>query len=232
MADNDYSILFVDDDTTMLRILQRTFGQIETFHFYTAANSTEAISKCSSDIDLVLLDIHLGETGADGLTVAKHLRETKYDGIICMFTGDTSPSLLFQAILAGANDYILKGPKCNIVKEITRLIKMGKDISDANADNPIEESAYLRTRGLSSNETQLLSDFATYGYPRIKEFAIQLNISETCLWKRLARIRDKLNMDSTSQIAHLLTSISLMDVRNGRSRLLYSDIPWNRSKDK
>ena len=218
MREKSHSILFVDDDPTMLSILERIFGPMENYKYITAIDSKNALEKCSPEIDLVLLDIHLGEDGSDGIYVANKLRENHYDGIICMFTGDASPALLFQSVLAGANDYILKGPTCDIVKEVSRLVALGKDKFDNSDDilvKPIEESGYLRTLGLSNKETQLLSYFAEYGYPRIKEFAVHMNVSETCLWKRLARIRDKLKMDSTSQIAHLLTSISLMDVRNG-----------------
>ena len=216
-----YAMLFVDDDPVMLNIFKRTFGQMEMFRLHTASNTVEAMDLYSPDIDLILLDIHLGENYSSGVRIASMLREKGFKGIICMFTGDASPALLFQSVLAGANDYILKGPTCNLVGEIMRLIEFGKDDSDGQEEilrNPIEESAYLRSAGLSGKETLLLKEFAENGYPRIKEFAVKLSISETCLWKRLARIRDKLRMDSTSQIAHLLTSLSMMDVANSKQR--------------
>ena len=230
---NRQSILIVDDDLPLLGMLEQTFRRMTHFGVLTVSNSREALDACTADTDLVLLDIHLGECGTDGLSVARFLRKIGYKGIICMFTGDPSPIMLFQSILAGANDYILKGTACNIVDEVRRLIKLGTDdIGDCRETvfNPIEESAYFRSTGLSNNETNLLNEFAHRGYPRIKEFAACLNISETCLWKRLARIRDKLQMDSMAQIAHLLTTISMMDVSNEKNRSISASDISARSK--
>ena len=96
---------------------------------------------------------------------------------------------------------------------VTERVATESDIAESYASKIIEHSRFLKSAGLCDSEIHLLSIYVKNNYPRVKEFSVLLDISETSLWKRLARIRGKLRLDNMSQIAHLLTSLSLIENR-------------------
>ena len=215
------SILVVDDDTVFLKMMSRILGDSDKYHVYTANRALEALDMLSNEIDLVILDIYFfdnDKNDIDGIECLSLFREKGYDGIICMYTGDPSPTLLFQAVLAGADDYIVKGEEYDICTEIEKLLKHDAPAGTGEKEGFSIDCAFLRSRGLTQQQVDLLDAYAEYGYPRIKEFANRMGISETSLWKRLSRIRDKLGMDSMSQITHLMTSITILNSRMEKRR--------------
>ena len=99
------SILIVDDDTDILKMMSRVLGYGDEYCIYTSNRASEALGMLSKPIDLVILDIYFlddEKNDIDGIECLRLLREKGYNGIICMYTGDPSPTLLFQAALAGA----------------------------------------------------------------------------------------------------------------------------------
>ena len=106
----------------------------------------------------------------------------------------------------GADYFIVKGGKCNLVEEAVRMLEQKEEDHAWSIENNIVEGAYLRSRGLLREQTALLNDYMRLGYPRIKEFSRMLGISDQIIWKRLSRIKKKLNMDNMSMVAHLLTA--------------------------
>ena len=226
-----YKILLVDDDSHSLDLFTRAFEKVAGHCVLVAAVSTDALDVLSIRADLVLVNFHLKPSPEGGISAARCVRENGYLGPLWIFNGDACPSLLFSALLVGADEYLLQ---CNPDELIAQLkqIAVTRAVVSRNNDAPlpstpretsllsrvIRQSPYLKIAGLSESETTLLGEFAVNGYPRLKEFSGRLSVSETSLWKRFARIRDKLNMDSMSQIAHLVTLLSMMETRREHRR--------------
>lgn len=207
------SILVADDDEQILRSMVRMLSTKYKTNILSTKNTRDTIAVMQSRLpDLVLLDVHFEEEEQNGIDCVRQARAAGYQGVICMMTADLNPTVLLQAGLAGANDYLIKGSSCDLLAEVDRLLHLTTDDYLAEeCRDPITETAFLRSRNLSTKQIALLSEFAAYGYPRIKEFANQLQISETCLWKRLSRIREKLGVDAMTQITHLLTAIKVYE---------------------
>ncbi|MCP4614596.1 MAG: response regulator transcription factor [Planctomycetes bacterium] len=214
------TILIVDDEVAILRSVKRVLSEGGKYKIQTADNTKSALDLITPNYpDLIILDIHLCDDNIDGIETIRTIRNNGYNGIICMLTGDTNPDMLFQAAVAGADDYIIKGPTCNLVDEIEYLFTRRIENSENKSEmTTILDNAFLRSIRLSEEQTKLLSDFAILEYPSVKELACKMGISETSLWKRLSRIRDKLGMDCMTQITHLLTTLSIFRIRAGKRK--------------
>lgn len=211
-----WTVLVIDDEKAVLQIVAQSLTRTGRYNVIAVDNADEARRLIDEHRpDLILFDIHFKDGKRDGVECVRRIRESGYKGIVCMFTGDPAPELLFQAALAGADDYIVKSQACRLSDEVDHILERMTSTKETAVEPSefIKDSAFLRTRGLASGQVQLLSDFARLGYPRVKELACEIGVSESGIWKRLARIRDKLDMDSMTQITHLLTALSIFSAR-------------------
>jgi len=211
MHNNRSNILIVDDENVIVEYVESVFKQSEKFQCIGAlsvASALEAIKKYNPDI--VFLDIHFGQHHLNGVQCIRLARESGYNGIICIYSSDSSVELLLYGAIVGADDFIIKGGKCNLVEEAHRMLEQKEKDRTWSIENNIVEGAYLRSRGLLREQAALLNDYMRFGYPRIKEFSRMLGISDQIVWKRLSRIKKKLDMDNMSMVAHLLTVVSLL----------------------
>ncbi len=104
------NVLLVDDSSTMRRI-QKT--QLENFgvdKIIEAGDGEEAMEKLetSMPIDIILLDWNMPVM--DGLTFLKEVRKkSEYSKVkIFMCTSESEKPKVFEALQAGANNYIVK----------------------------------------------------------------------------------------------------------------------------
>lgn len=99
------SILVVDDEETVLNLVQRILEEAG-YSVVTAANGEEAFDKVLRDgIGLMLLDIKM--PGLDGFQVLDLIRERSNIPVI-MLTGLAEVDSLLDALNNGADDYITK----------------------------------------------------------------------------------------------------------------------------
>jgi len=98
-------VLVVDDDTRILRMLQRML-EFEGYRVLTAGNGKAVLNVFDEVIpDLVLLDIML--PNMDGYTVCQRIREFSQIPII-MITAKSSDKEKIRGLDAGADDYVTK----------------------------------------------------------------------------------------------------------------------------
>ncbi len=159
--------------------------------------------------DLFLVDIHLGGEH-DGLDFLQSIRNGGYMGKAVVISGDTSREQFFRAALAGADDFLLKGPHVDVGKEVIRFLD-GKDAPE-QAKMTVSELGYLRTFGLSPREIEVLEEFCD-GFPRYREFAERIDKPERQVRKLFSRVLSKLGLENLSQLAHVLTVCSFMLTR-------------------
>jgi DNA-binding response OmpR family regulator len=105
VVENKTSILAVDDDVYVLRMLKRALEN-DGFSVITASNGEQALNLLTEKYpDLVLLDITM--PGIDGYAVCIRLREFSRIPII-MITARGTDEEIVKGLEAGADDYVLK----------------------------------------------------------------------------------------------------------------------------
>lgn len=114
-------ILVVDDDTNVLRLIQRVL-ELEGFEVVTASSGESAISLLEKNsFSLVLLDIMM--PGISGLTVCRTIRKTSNIPII-MVTAKGNINEKLQGFDAGADDYVTKPfPTKELVARVNAVLR-------------------------------------------------------------------------------------------------------------
>jgi len=101
-------VLVIDDDFMVARIHARFVGQVEGFEVVaTAGTASEALESVERDRpDLVLLDVHLPDTG--GIELLRQLRASKYDVGVIVITAAREADTVRGALHGGASSYLTK----------------------------------------------------------------------------------------------------------------------------
>jgi two-component system cell cycle sensor histidine kinase/response regulator CckA len=102
------TILVVEDEQLMLRVLKRTFSQ-QGYEVFTAADGEEAIEVYRShkkEIDVVLLDIGLPKIS--GVIVFRKMKEDNPDVRIVIASGYLEPQVKAEMLRAGVKHFFLK----------------------------------------------------------------------------------------------------------------------------
>jgi two-component system OmpR family response regulator len=147
------SILIVDDDPRMCRLLARYLGQ-EGYGIDTASSGKEMWERLAAiKVDLVLLDIRLPDE--DGFTLVKELRQRPNLAII-MVTGKSDPFDKVLGLELGADDYITKP-----FDERELLARVRSVLRRASAERPSSEAARRNVVIFSGWQLDLLAQELT-----------------------------------------------------------------------
>lgn len=107
-------VLVVDDDEDLRGAVAEQLALQEHFHVLQAGSAAEALSTVRVQTpDLVLLDVGLPDM--DGREAVKLLRREGYANPIIMLTGQTSDADTVLGLEAGANDYVPKPFRFNVL---------------------------------------------------------------------------------------------------------------------
>ncbi len=107
-------LLLVDDDEDLRLSLAEQLMLHEEFSILQAANGVDAVAAARTQSpDLILLDVGLPDM--DGREAVKLLRREGYSNPIIMVTGHTSDADTVLGLESGANDYISKPFKFNVL---------------------------------------------------------------------------------------------------------------------
>jgi two-component system response regulator MprA len=100
------SVLIVDDDPKLLKMLQRTFVY-EGFHVLSAANGNEALAQIQAHHpDVIVLDWLM--PGLDGITVLERLRAAGDKTLVLLLTARDAIENRVEGLESGADDYLVK----------------------------------------------------------------------------------------------------------------------------
>ena len=100
------TVLVVDDDPKLLKMLQRTLAY-EGFHVFSATNGNEALSALQAHRpDVVVLDWLL--PGIDGIGVLQRLRAAGDKTLVLMLTARDTVENRVEGLETGADDYLVK----------------------------------------------------------------------------------------------------------------------------
>ena len=132
MNEQDYTILVVDDEERIRRLL-KMYLEREGFMIEEAQDGTEALAKAfAKDYDLILLDIMMPEI--DGIEVTRRLRDKKSTPII-MLTAKGEEANRVQGFEVGTDDYIVKpfSPR-EVVLRVKALLRRASKTSYLNTE--------------------------------------------------------------------------------------------------
>ena len=128
-----YTILIVDDDPRICRLIQRYLEQ-EGYRICTASSGKEMRQKLAEvKVDLILLDIRLPDE--DGFTLAKELSSLPNLAIIIV-SGKSDPRDKVLGLELGADDYVTKP-----FDERELLARVRSVLRRASQKNPASEVA-------------------------------------------------------------------------------------------
>jgi len=125
-------ILLVDDEPDLLSGLKRSFAKrLPDIEVLTAKDGNEALAKLEQDdIDLVLMDIMMGET--NGLEILDQIQAVRPQLTVIMMTGYGTIELAVDAIRRGAWDFITKPLELDA---LARLLRKGLERSALLSEN-------------------------------------------------------------------------------------------------
>ena len=196
-------ILIVDDHPIVRDGLKQILGDTDDLVVSgEAGNADEALALVrDSDFDLVVLDITL--PGRTGIDLLRDLRRERPALPVLMLSIHPEDELGIRAVKAGASGFLSK--ECasdDLVRAIQLIVSGNKYISRALADRLIEEIQRDTNRPpheqLSDREYEVMSLIATGS--SMKEVAAALSLSKSTVSTYRARILDKLNVKSNSEI--------------------------------
>jgi len=124
-----FSILLVDDDPTVVRVLSHILSGIEPLRFATSGRMALKLARESTP-DLVLLDVDMPELS--GFEVCKEFKSdpTLAQVPIIFITSHESPQLETVGLQLGAVDFISKPPHTSLVLARVRTYQRLKMLSD------------------------------------------------------------------------------------------------------
>jgi two-component system response regulator MprA len=159
----DASILVVDDDAPIRRMLDRTLSA-EGYAVESAADGGAALAAVErSTPDLIVLDV--GLPGVDGLSVSRRLRAKGLAVPVLLLTARDAVADRVAGLDSGADDYLVKPFATEeLLARVRALLRRGKAPEEllAFADVTLDSATRVVQRGgesvlLSERETDLLA---------------------------------------------------------------------------
>ena len=200
-------LLLVDDHAlfreSVARLLQSEPGFEVVAH---CGSGTEALQiiKSSSNIDIVLLDLDLGqERGADFL---ERLRNTRFDGKVLLVTADVNDNEVPGLIRKGISGVFMKhGSPSLLIQGIRETMEgkalFGQDVLRRALQSVEVRSADQRPSKLTERERQVLS-FVFEGLSN-KQIADRLQVSEAAIKASLQQLFAKTGVRTRSQLVRV-----------------------------
>lgn len=101
------TILAVDDEPHMLKLLERIIAEKTPYQIQTTSNSLEIPDILrQSHFDLIITDLMM--PGMDGMDILRHIRETNRSEVVIIMTAFGSLDTAVDALQQGVFDYITK----------------------------------------------------------------------------------------------------------------------------
>jgi DNA-binding NarL/FixJ family response regulator len=163
-------------------------------------------------IDVVLLDITM--PGLTGLDALKQIKLENPDLPILVLSMHPEDQYGIRVLKAGAGGYLMKSAAPDqLVGAIRKVYRGGKYVSPALAEKMAfglqTGASGLPHEVLSDREYQVLCMIASG--KTVKEIAAELALSEKTVSTYRARILEKMNMKTNSELTHYAIKLGLVD---------------------
>jgi two-component system nitrate/nitrite response regulator NarL len=200
-------VLLIDDHAlfreSVARLLQSEPGFEVVAHCGSGAEALQIIES-SKEIDIVLLDLDLGEEkGADFLDL---LRTARFDGKVLLVTADVNDSEVLSLIRKGISGVFMKhGSPALLIQGIRETMEgkalFGQDLLRRALERAEVPGVDQRRLKLTERERQVLS-FVFEGLAN-KQIADRLQISETAVKASLQQLFAKTGVRTRSQLVRV-----------------------------
>ena len=207
MSASALQILLVDDHTILRRGLRLMLEKLPGVKAVSEASSCPGALEqiAAATPDLVILDAHLPEM--DGVEGTRRILAQHPGMKIIMLSGDSSASLILDALRAGALAYVTKENKPEEVAGAIQSVMAGKayfspEVATAIArycrENALTPASAPAKPVLSESEKRLLQ-LVAHG-KRNKEIAVHLNVSTKSVEAYRSRLMSKLGCASPAEL--------------------------------
>ncbi|MCK9461089.1 MAG: response regulator [Proteobacteria bacterium] len=200
-------VLAVDDNPGVLNAINRALPGKGFEAIDVAATAAQALELARSNPRLALVDVGLGDGEPDGIDLVRDLRAAGYEGFVCMLTGYEDPGTMLRALLAGADEYLLKRC-CDLGNDVEAMLARGTRPAATGPLDPERHGRFLRSAGLTGEQIEALCSYAAHGFPENKGLASLLGASESAASKLVRRAEEKLGVANRGQLVRLLTVLS------------------------
>lgn len=202
-------ILIVDDHRVVRAGIAAILNEHEDFCVIGEAGSVaEAIACLPQTPDIVLMDMRLPD--GSGAEACRQIKAARPETRVVVLTSFAEEALVFEAIAAGADGYLLKDSDDQALISSLQTVFTGKQVMSpavtqlvigrgrtANQTRP-EPLKFLTPRELYM--IKLVSEGCTY-----KEVAARLGLAEKTVRNSISLMLDKLGLESRSQLIALYT---------------------------
>lgn len=198
-------VLLVDDHEVVRvgvrALIERQPGMVVVGEAGTVREAVAQAEKLAPDV--VLLDLRL--PGGDGLEACRQIKAHRPETRIVVLTSFPDEEMLFEAIAAGADGYVLKQIGSGDLLMALERAGRGESLLDPSLTARVfakmrEVHRQERARAfadLNSQEMQILAGIAEGKTNR--EIGDKLHLSEKTVRNYVSRILDKLNLSSRAQ---------------------------------
>ena len=207
-------ILIVDDHAVVRdgvkRILDQRNGAIG---FGEASTPQEALKMVrDQEWDAVVLDLSLG--GRNGLEVLEGLKQIRPRLPVLILSMHSEDQYARRAFKGGAAGYITKdSPRTELVKAVDKIIKGGKYVSAALAENLVVDIERGSDRppheALSNREFEVMSLIASG--KTVSQIANSLSLSDKTISTYRVRLLAKMRMKTNAELTHYAIQRKLVD---------------------
>ncbi|MFB2119606.1 response regulator [Parapedobacter sp. 2B3] len=202
MEPANYYLAIVEDKPVILDALLAYFSSSPNFNPILAAESAEQFIESWQEqrIDLLLCDISL--RGKSGVEIAWYAKRKSSTTQVVMFTMFDNKETVFQALCAGASDYLLKNtPLPQVEARLLEVLRGGSAMSPQVARmilghfNALANDAVgIGGEQLTPRETEIISLLQKGGGYR--QVAEQLSISVATVKFHIRNVYGKLQLNS------------------------------------
>lgn len=205
-------ILIADDHAIVREGLKQILAGLPDLTVKAEADSGyEAIRQLESeDIDLVILDINLGDQS--GLEVLKQIKQQWPQMPVLILTMHSEKQYATRMLKAGAAGFLNKGSVSEeLVAALRKIAKGGRYITESLAEQlvmDIGQKSDIPHERLSDREFEIFRLIAA-GHKN-KEIATELFLSEKTVSTYQSRILEKMSLANRSAIIHYAIENSLI----------------------
>lgn len=216
-------VLLVDDSIVSLQGLKTVLSKSKRLTIVgTASSETEAMAAIQQyEPDVVVLDVHI--RGASGIEMCRAIHENHPKSAVFMFTAYDDKELLHEAILAGAQGYLLKSASGEAIITSLETVSSGQAIVDQHLTpelmawiREIREHPHSQSKTeWSQGDIQLMSLIAQGNTN--KEIAQALGVTRGVVSARLQKIYRRLHMSRRSEVVHYFIQQGLSLSQDGQT---------------
>jgi two-component system response regulator DevR len=148
-ARRDLRLLVVDDHPAVRVGLERLLDEEPDFQVVSAvATAQAAVAMAADDIDLAIVDYHLG--GHNGLWVCRKLKRLEHPPHVVIFSAFANDHLAASCIVAGADALLSKGSLGSELCDTVRAVAHGRRLI-AKVPQPMADMLRRRLDGIEQS---------------------------------------------------------------------------------